>query len=121
MSSRNERDGEIELWRRWQEREGPAVATLEAPDPLLIAAYAEGSLDEAAAEAVEAWLVFHPEELDDVIAARAADESSPVSEAVIARALALVAAPAPGVVSFRQPAPRAPLWRGAAARGGGLA
>ena len=117
MSSRAERDGDIEVWRRWQEKERGA-ATLDAPDPLLIAAYAEGNLDEAEAEPVEAWLLLHPEALEDVIAARTADQSAPVSEAAILRAQALVTAPAAGVVAFRQPPRRAPFWRVAAAWGG---
>lgn len=100
------------LWRRWRQAAGTAGA---APDPLLLAAYAEHRLDEAAAEAVEAWLALHPEALEDVLAARgapgAAIEPSP---AALARAMALVPERDTKVLPFRR---KAPKWQVAAAWG----
>ena len=52
---------EAPLWRRW--RAESVAPVLAMPDPLLFAAYAEGRLDESAAEPVEAWLAEHPEAL----------------------------------------------------------
>jgi anti-sigma factor RsiW len=61
---------EAPLWQRW--REATPASDIVMPDPLLVAAYAEGRLDETEAEPVEAWLADHPAALDDIIAARAA-------------------------------------------------
>lgn len=99
------------LWRRWRQAAGTAGA---APDPLLLAAYAERRLDEAAAEAVEAWLALHPEALEDVLAARGAPAAIEPSPAALARAMALVPERDTKVLPFRR---KAPKWRVAAAWG----
>ncbi len=118
MSGPGDRAEELDFWRRWR------VTSAAAPsvDAVLLAAYAEGRLDEVAAEPVEAWLADHPEALADIVAARAAARAShgPVPEHRLAGALALVAAPAraaeivpfpPAVVARRR------SWRDAAAWG----
>jgi anti-sigma factor RsiW len=73
------------LWARFKAAE---------PDPLTLAAYAEGRLDPAEAAAVERFLALDPEAAADVAAARAA--LAPMDEAaagrVAARALPLVSA-----------------------------
>lgn len=79
------------LWRRFRALDrtvqDQAVAT---PDPKHdLAAYTDGRLSEAAAEAVEAWLAAHPEALDDLVAARAARDAA-APQGVIDRAAALV-------------------------------
>ena len=99
------------LWRRWRQR---AEGTTEAPDPMLLAAWAEHRLDEASAEAVEAWLALHPEVLEDALAARGAMASIEPSAAALARGAALVAERDPKVVPLRR---KAPAWRVAAAWG----
>lgn len=112
------------LWRRWRTL---AVAGMEdralAPDPLLLAAYAEGRLDEAAAAPVELWLAAHPETLTetlaDLTAARAAPATEAAPEAFIARAAALVGAADPKIVAFRRPQVRGLRnWRSLAAWSG---
>lgn len=112
------------LWRRW--RALTVTGTEDrapAPEPLLLAAYAEGRLDEAAAAPVELWLAAHPEALAetlaDLAAARARPEADAAPEAVIARAAALVAAADPKVVAFRRPPTRGLRnWRSLAAWSG---
>jgi anti-sigma factor RsiW len=83
------------LWRRLQEE--------EAPDALLLAAYAEGRLAPEEAARVEALLAKNPELGEDVAFARAgAAEADPAAaERVAARAMALVAEPSATVVPFR--------------------
>lgn len=104
MSERFE-DGQA-LWLR--------LRAAEDPDPLLLAAYAEGRLeDRLAREMVERWLATDPEAAADVAAIRAGETDAPeipaaVLERVTARAEALVAAPGGRVVAFRQ-ASRGPL------------
>jgi hypothetical protein len=99
------------LWRRWRQA---AEGTVEAPDPTLLAAWAEHRLDEAAAEGVEAWLALHPEALEDVLAARVAIASIEPSAAALARGAALVAERDSKVVPLRR---KVPAWRVAAAWG----
>jgi len=99
------------LWRRWRQA---TEGTVEAPDPALLAAWAERRLDEAAAEAVETWLALHPEALDDVLAARGAVAPIEPSAAALARGTALVAERGSSVVPLRH---KAPAWRVAAAWG----
>jgi anti-sigma factor RsiW len=111
------------LWRRWRAAvDAAGAAPLHAPDPLLLAAYAEGRLDEPDRDAVEAWLAAYPDAIDDLLAARRLGrreaEWSAVSEAALARASGLVRDPDPQVLPFRQPVRRAPLWRAAIAWGG---
>jgi hypothetical protein len=102
------------LWQRWRQQARSTVAW-DAVDPLALAAYAEGRLDEVQAEPIEDWLAEHPDALADLTAARAA-ASAPlplVSEALITRAAALVEPPAGAtIIPFRpagaaRPAP----WR----------
>ncbi len=84
------------LWYRARAPWRAAVGVPEAPDDLTLAAYLDGTLDEAAAEAVDVWMAAVPEGLDSVVAARAgladAPEASPgaVRARVIARAQAIV-------------------------------
>jgi len=56
------------LWQRW--RALGEKSRVAEPDAMLLAAYAEGRLSEAEAEAVEAWLAATPEALSDLVAAR---------------------------------------------------
>ncbi len=83
------------LWAQarpgWQ---ASAVAD-EAPNPSMLAAYLDDSLDEAGREAVEAWMSATPEALDLMISARAelGQVPGPVPEDLIARAQGLVRAP----------------------------
>ena len=103
------------FWRRL--RETSAAGDPSAPDAMLLAAYAEGRLRGVALEKVEAWLAHHVEDAADARFAMsvARDEVTleVPSEALVARALALVAAPDPKVVSFRPREARAPAWRAA--------
>jgi len=108
------------LWQRWRSR-ARAVAKGGLDDnATLLAAYVDGRLPTAKAEAIEEWLVDHPEALDDVIAARAAFAAAvaPAPDAIIARAQALVAAPADGVVPLAPLRARRQGWRTAAAWSG---
>jgi anti-sigma factor RsiW len=79
------------LWRRWQALGEDSRAVAE-PDPLLLAAYAEGRLSEAEAEPVEAWLAATPDALSDIIAARTTYQRPPrmVFEHVLETASELV-------------------------------
>jgi hypothetical protein len=109
------------LWQRWRQHAHPATGR-DAADWLALAAYAEGRLDETQAEPVEDWLAEHPEALADLTAARAA-AASPLpaaSEAVIARAAALVEPMAGAqIIPFRTAAgPHRPAWRMAMAWSG---
>lgn len=125
-----ERAAASALWRRCQ---APAPELeQEEPDFMELAAFAEGHATEAASDAVDEWLLARPELLDDVAAARAAATAERASgaadELMMARAMALVAAPAAGLVTFRRPppritgprvtGPRVTGWRGAVAWGG---
>lgn len=108
------------LWQRW--RALGEKSPVAEPDALLLAAYAEGRLSEAEAEAVETWLAATPEALDDVAAARSTYRHPPrlVYEHILEKASDLVpgtAAPASAViVPFRPRAPqRLPQWRKALA------
>jgi len=109
----------LALWRRWRSRAPVAKGGID-DNALLLAAYVDGRLPAAKAEAVEEWLVDHPEALDDVIAARAAFAAAvvPPPEAIIARAQALVAAPTGGVVPLAAARTRRHGWRAAAAWSG---
>ncbi len=78
--NRSDKDYELgspeaaELWRRAGRRpeSGP-----ESPDPLLIAAYVDGTLDPRARDRVETWLAGSSDALDLVVAARAAHAGAP--------------------------------------------
>lgn len=106
------------LWQRW--RALGEKSRVAEPDALLLAAYAEGRLSEAQAEAVEAWLATTPDVLADVIAARANDRPRPVSEHMLASASALVPGPAAPagaeILPFQPRKPQLPpRWRTALA------
>jgi anti-sigma factor RsiW len=112
------------LWRRWtmsDEQAGAGTANPVRFDELTLAAYAEGRLDAADADEVEAFLRAHPELAEDVAAARHVASTDATADAdsglasVIARASALVPATDDRVIAFR-PAPRRSesTWRFAA-------
>ena len=95
-SDRKSEDGRA-LWRqaRGSVRENLAGRAGEI-DPLDLAAYLDGCLDEGAVPRVEAALAALPETLDLVIAAREALDAgtTPAPEALVRRAVALADAPA---------------------------
>ena len=101
------------LWRRFHtlDRTGRDQAVDDADIALDLAAYADGRLNEVAAEAVETWLAAHPEALDDLIAARTAGDAT-APQRVVDRAAALVASDSSDgrVVPFRA-APISRTWR----------
>jgi hypothetical protein len=116
-----DRAEESALWQHWRAAVVKAAGeAAPAPDPLLLAAYAEHRLSEAAAEDVEAWLALHPEAIEDVLAAAGskADVLAAMPEAAVARAMALVPASDAKVVPFRRPARPEVTWRIAVARAG---
>lgn len=108
------------LWRRWQTLAPELEA--EEPDFMELAAFAEGHVAETASDAVDEWLAAQPDRLDDVVAARTAATAELTTDAaterMMARAMALVAAPAAGVVPLRRSTARVTGWRGAVAWGG---
>ena len=115
MAGPNDRTDEAALWRRWRSAAASGETVTAAPDALLLAAYAEDRLPEAAGEAIEDWLAAHPGSISDVLAARRAaqGENAAASDAVIARASALVAAGDAQILTLPQPGRRA-SWRTAA-------
>ena len=76
------------LFEQW--RSQSAGASIEPPDMLTLAAYLEGRLDEAAAEAVEAALAADSALLDMVLELKQPVEPETVPPAVLVRAQALV-------------------------------
>ncbi len=102
------------LFERWRSHESdPADAPADA-EPLLLAAYLDGRLDEAGAAPLERLFAAAPHALDDFLELRA-DPVVPeiVSAAFLGRAQALVSPPAATVLPFaRRPAPppRATAW-----------
>jgi len=105
------------LWRRFRALEGESpLRGKELPgEALTLAAYAEGRLGDAAAERVEAWLAANPEAVGDLAPAAPGE----ATQAVLDRAMALVAAPDDAdsrVVSFRRRRGATPGWRLFAAR-----
>jgi anti-sigma factor RsiW len=109
----------VALWQRWRARASRVNRNDGDDRALLLAAYVDGRLPTAKSDAVEEWLVDHPEALDDVIAARAmAGSVAPEApQALIIRAAALVPARDPDVVPIGPPARRGG-WRAAAAWSG---
>jgi len=111
------------LWRRWRgARRGGDGTGLRAPEPLLLAAYAEHRLSEASAAGVEVWLAENPEGIEDLIAVHAVQgQPEDASARVIERALSLVPASETNVVPFERPRRRvtglrlALAWSGMAA------
>jgi anti-sigma factor RsiW len=83
------------LFARWRDAT-PAPAL---PDALTLAAYAEGRLDDAAIEAVEAALAADPELIETLLALRAPAQTETASAVLIRSAQALVRAE-PIVVPF---------------------
>jgi hypothetical protein len=114
MAGPNDRTDEAALWRRWRSAAASGEAVAAAPDALLLAAYAEDRLPEAASEAIEDWLAADLESISDVLAARRAahGENAAASDAMIARASALVAAGDAQILTF--PQARLASWRTAA-------
>lgn len=121
----NGKDG-TGLWARARAGWRDAAAAPEAPDPLNLAAYLDGTLDDAARERVEAWMATSPEALDLVIALRAAGAPEAVPESLLARAQGLVRErPRParaglgawldGLFSFQMAAWRPVAWAGVTA------
>ena len=90
----NARDG-TGLWAQARPGWRASAVAVEAPNPLMLAAYLDDSLDEAGREAVEAWMAVTPEGLELVISARAelGPAPGPVPEDLISRAQGLVRAP----------------------------
>ncbi len=83
-------------WRALAAPGGAPGASGEAPDPLILAAYLDGALDEAERERVEAWMAASSDALDLIAAARetleeGSREAPP--ESLISRAQGLVRAP----------------------------
>jgi hypothetical protein len=115
---------ERELWRRWTMTAGEAATRSPGgdsrPDELTLAAFAEGRLTGSARAAVEAFLAANPEIADDVAAARRVPATGSASDdaalaVTIARAAALVAAPARGgaggnVLAFRPARRPVSVW-----------
>ena len=91
------------LFERWRAAAG-SDAPRDALDALTLAAYAEGRLDEAAAERVEAALAADPELLDTLLALRAPAEAALPSQELIRAAQALVPPAEAVVVPFARPA-----------------
>ncbi len=94
----NTKDG-AGLWARarlgWRASAAPG-APEEAPDPLILAAYLDGTLDLAEHERVEAWMAAFPEALELMTAARETlgeGSREPSPESLILRAQGLVRAP----------------------------
>ncbi len=95
------------LWARARSGWRAAIAP-ETPNPLILAAYLDDTLEEADCAAVEAWMAATPEALELMIAARAGVGQAPeaVPENLVSRAQGLVRAP-----------PRRPAGLGAWLRG----
>jgi anti-sigma factor RsiW len=121
------RDG-ARLWARagWRAAIPPETVG-EAPDPLTLAAYLDGTLDEAGRATVEAWMAAAPEALELMIAARAELGQVPgaAPESLVSRAQGLVRAPVPehfglgarlrGLIGFEPAAWRPLAWAGVTA------
>jgi anti-sigma factor RsiW len=119
MDSQGAGSSDRELWQRWRAL-GTAPSVTE-PDALLLAAYAEGRLNETEAEAVETWLAAEPEQVDDVVAAREINQRPPriVYQHVLSNACHLIpeteaesTSQGSNVVPLRR---RLPQWRTALA------
>lgn len=104
MIERSDQDGAN--WRR-AKGEMAMNGTYCRPEPGVLAAYVEGRADDEEVRQVEAWLVSDPDAPDTLIALRTAQDHSPEVEAVpaaiIARAQAIVRAPAGETRTARAP------------------
>jgi anti-sigma factor RsiW len=112
-----DRTDDAALWRRLRSAAAMGPAPAE-PNALVLAAYAEGRLSEAEAEALEEWLAQNPAVTTDVLFARRAERTPlpAASPAIIARASALVGTSAE-VLRFPRPTPSRRGWRSAASWG----
>ena len=91
------------LWRR-AKKSTPAVTLEESVDPLDLAAYLDGTIEEAAREAVERRLSADAAALDVVAASRMSlGQGEEVPARVMARAEALVAMPAGPREAYERP------------------
>lgn len=90
-----ETDQDRELWQRAAAAQPPESAGRAELDPLLLAAYLDGTLEEAEAEALEARLVAEPELLEAWLSARTALAETPEAapQDVVSRAQAIVSGP----------------------------
>ncbi len=81
-----------ELWARARESWRAATAAPDAPESLTLAAYLDGTLDQAALARVEAWMAASPEALEIMISARAAQAAAPEAapDGLMSRAQGLV-------------------------------
>ncbi len=117
-----------ELWARAREGWRAAAPRPEAPDSLTLAAYLDGTLDEAALERVEAWMTASPEALDLMISARSAQAAVPEAapDGLMSRAQGLVRARPraaraglgawlSGLIGFQMEAWRPVAWAGVTA------
>ncbi len=117
-----------ELWARAREGWRTAAAAPDAPDSLTLAAYLDGTLDQAALERVETWMAASPAALDLVISARSAQAAVPgaAPDGLRSRAQGLGRAPPPraraglgawlsGLVAFQVEAWRPVAWAGVTA------
>lgn len=102
MSEEADFERDRSLFDLWRAHARPVVR----PDPMLLAAYAEGRLDEADAAAVEAALAGDPALLDDVLEARRSVAASPATKAVVSRAQAIRPGPSGRVVELLPRRPR---------------
>ena len=109
MTEPMDRAEENALWRHWRTAVVNAGGkAAPAPDPLLLAAYAERRLSERAAEEIEAWLALHPEGIEDVLSASVSNVAAEEPSAgALAEAMALVSERDHTVVPFRRPARQA--------------
>ncbi len=114
-----------DLWDRAREGWRAAAAAPDAPESVTLAAYLDGTLDEAALERVEAWMAASPEALDLMIAARSAQAAAPEAapDGLLSRAQGLVRAPPraaraglgawlSGLIGFQAEAWRPVAWAG---------
>lgn len=120
MTGSGDRAEGAALWRRWRSRSRAVAKGGVDDNALLLAAYIDGRLAAARAEAIEEWLIDHPEALDDLIAARAAAGAAlpAAPKSIIARAQSLVAARSETAMRFAGRPMRRHGWRTAAAWSG---
>lgn len=114
------------LWARARPGWRSAVAP-ETPNPLMLAAYLDNTLNEAGREAVEAWMAATPEALELMVAARVQSRQGPQEAApasLVSRAQGLVRAPVAvsaglgwlrGLIGFQPEAWRPLAWAGVTA------
>lgn len=115
MSEKNLREErDRALWRRLRaESQGAADGEAWSPDEMALAAYLDGTLDEAERAEVEAWLAAEPAGLELVLAAREslAEPDVAAPEAVVRRAAALVPDPPGNRLARRLRWAFTPVWQ----------